>query len=303
MKTCIPVQLDELAYAAVRGADSESFLQGQLSSDLRQLSVSQAQISSYNSAKGRMLAVTHLLRADDTIMLELHRDIAAAACKRLRMFVLRAKVSISERNDYAAFGLLGTDAAAVLSDLGLPIPEAPLACSHNAQRGITVLRRLGSIPRYSVHAKPEALTPIIGAVGPLQDFSHWRRADIDAGVPTVYAATADHFIPQTANLDLLGGISFDKGCYTGQEIVARLHYLGEVKRRLFAASVTGAPPIPGSDVRDADGVSAGEIVDAVADIDRNGSLLSVVLQLSRADTMLQLDDGRVLTLSPDGRAI
>lgn len=301
MKTCIPVQLDELVYATVRGADAESFLQGQLSNDLRQLSDAHAQIGSYNSAKGRMLAVMHLLRRDDATVLELHRDIATATCKRLRMFVMRAKVSIAEANDLGAFGLIGATAAARLAELGLPAPETPLACAHAAQPGITVLRRFGSVPRYSVHAPPEVLAPIIDTVGPLQEFAHWRRADINAGVPTVYAATTDHFVPQTANLDLLGGISFDKGCYTGQEIVARLHYLGQVKRRLCVATVGGAPPAPGSDVRDADGNSAGEIVDAVADVD--GSLASLVLQLGRADASLQLDDGRALKLLRDPRAV
>jgi folate-binding protein YgfZ len=292
MKNCIPVQLDELVHTTVRGADADAFLQGQLSNDLRLLTDSRAQLGSYNSAKGRMLAVIQLRRRGDDIVLELHRDIAAATCKRLRMFVLRAKVVIADDDGVGAFGLVGADAAAQLAELGLPAPQAPLELAHDESRGLSVLRRLGATPRYSVHAPLAAMATLLDAVGPLQCFDHWRRADIDAGVPTVYAATADHFIPQTANLDLLGGISFDKGCYTGQEIVARLHYLGEVKRRLFGLRAPGPAPAPGDEIRSVDGAAAGEVVDAVSDGD--GCRISAIVQLAHANAALQLADGRVL---------
>lgn len=295
MKDCIPIQLDGLAYATVRGADADSFLQGQLSNDLRELREDRAQIGSYNSAKGRMLAALHLLRIGDAIVLELQRDLAAVTCRRLRMFVLRAKVTIDDADGAAdAFGLIGNGAAGVLAGLALPTPTAALACAHDRQRGLVVMRRLGKLPRFSVHGSRAALAPLVEALGALDDFGHWRRADIQAGVPAVYPQTADHFIPQTANLDLLGGIGFDKGCYTGQEIVARLHYLGQVKRRMFVAAVDGAAPPPGSEVRRPDGVAAGEIVDATADGEH--SIASVVLQLAHADSALQLADGRKLRL-------
>ena len=292
MKPCIPVQLDALVHVAVRGDDALSFLQGQLSNDLRQLSPERGQIGSYNSAKGRMLAVAHLLRCGDAIVLELHRDIAAATCRRLRMFVLRSRVTIDEDDTLASFGLIGDQSAMRLAELTLPVPAAALDCAQDTERGITVLRRFGEMPRYSVHGTPAALAPLLAAVGPLQDFAHWRRADIEAGVPTVYAATSDHFVPQTANLDRLDGISFDKGCYTGQEIVARLHYLGQIKRRLFVARTDGQPPAPGDEIRSADGAAAGEIVDAVGE--GPGALVAAVLQLAHADTTLQLTDGRAL---------
>ncbi len=292
MKSCIPVQLDALVHVTVRGDDALSFLQGQLSNDLRQLSPERAQIGSYNSAKGRMLAVAHLLRCGDAIVLELHRDIAAATCRRLRMFVLRSRVTIDEDDALASFGLIGDQSALRLAELSLPVPASALDCAQDTERGITVLRRFGEMPRYSVHGTTAALAPLLVAVGPLQDFANWRRADIEAGVPTVYAATSDRFVPQTANLDRLGGISFDKGCYTGQEIVSRLHYLGQIKRRLFVARIDGQPPAPGDEIRSADGAAAGEIVDAVGE--DTGALVATVLQLAQADTMLQLTDGRAL---------
>lgn len=282
-------RLDLAHVLRASGADATAFLQGQLSSDLRLLSETRAQISSYNSPKGRMLALPHLIRTPDGILIELHASVAAATLKRLRMFVLRAKVTLDDAAaELQTLGLIGEGAAQWLHEQGLPAPTAPLDSADDPARRITVVRRLGALPRYSLTAPPDVLAAF--GTGDAIDLA-WRRADIDAGVPVVTAQTSDHFVAQMANLDLLGGISFDKGCYTGQEIVARLHYLGQLKRRMFQARIDGPAPLPGSDVRAGDGDSAvGEIVDAVDD--GNGSVASLVLQLAHAQRDdLQLTDG------------
>jgi folate-binding protein YgfZ len=241
------LKLTHLAYFRAKGADNVNFLQGQLSSDVRRLSETKAQISSYNSPKGRMLAVLHLFRSGEDITLEIHRSISESVLKRLRMYVLRSKVVLDE-TDFA-FGLMGPDAGEILTKLGLP------------QNGIQVIQRLGDLPRFSLHASPEKLSTLarqLAELLPQGNESDWKRADIEAGLPTVYPETQDRFVPQWCNLDQLGGISFDKGCYTGQEIVARIHYLGEVKRRMKLVHLT-----------DCAGLSAGsqtgygEIVDAL----------------------------------------
>ena len=128
----------------------------------------------------------------------------------------------------------------------------------------------------SVHGEVAGLATL-----PALGFEAWRRADLVAGVPTVYAESREMFVPQMANIDLLGGISFNKGCYTGQEIVARLHYLGQLKRRMFLlrALVDARPGMPVYDAA-GDGQAVGEVVDAVADGD--ATLLLAVLQLSHA---------------------
>jgi tRNA-modifying protein YgfZ len=293
MNHCNPIQLDKLVYLRAHGADTDAFLQGQLSNDLRQLVAERAQLSSYNSAKGRMLAVLHLLRDAEGVTLEVHRDVADALLRRLRMFVLRARVTIEPATDRAAIGLLGADAPARLAALQLPTPDAPLAMACDTARGIGVMRRLGTQPRYSLHGSVEAIDGLRTQLGPAQAYAPWRRADIEAGVPVVYAATSDRFVPQMANLDRLGGISFDKGCYTGQEIVARLHYLGQLKRRMFAFRCDGPPPAPGTELR-SDGSAAGEVVDAVDAAD-GGSLIGAVVQLAQLESGdLRLADGRAL---------
>ena len=279
-----------------------SFLQGQLSSDLRQLRPARAQISSYNSPKGRMLAVLHLIADGDAILVELHRSILEATLKRLRMFVLRSKLTIVDASsDVRALGLIGETAAQTLAAAGLPVPASALDCVRDDARGLIVLRRLGDIPRYSVIGPAAAIDAMTATLGETAPFDGWRRADIEAGVPVVYPQTADHFVPQMANLDLFDGIGFEKGCYTGQEIVARLHYLGQLKRRLFVCHIDGAAPAPapGDDVVSGEPpAAAGEIVDAV--VSEGAAIASVVLQLSHRDSAdLRLADGRAVRILRD----
>lgn len=271
----------QLSWLRVRGDDASTFLQGQLSNDLRKLTAETAQLSSYSSAKGRMLAVVFLVRCDDEILIELPRSIADACLSRLKMFVLRAKLTIEKADDLDALAIYGTDAAAILSQYGLPAPAVARQCANSAD-GLIVVRRLGDVTRYSViggHEKIAALRAKFGEGLRQDEGKHWRRADIESGIPVVLPETRDHFVAQMANLDLLGGISFDKGCYTGQEIIARLHYLGTLKRRMFIARIDGPAPEPGSAVHQVgESQAVGEIVDAVAD--SRGAMATVVLQLA-----------------------
>ncbi|TJY63084.1 folate-binding protein YgfZ [Sinimarinibacterium sp. CAU 1509] len=282
MNTTIGLPLDELTLLRASGADAREFLQGQLSSDLRKLSPQAAQISSYNSPKGRMLAVLHLIQDEESVLIELHASIASAVIGRLRMFVLRSRVTLDEPGPaLRSIGLIGPDAASALAALGLSTPDAAMACSRNGD-GLCALRRHGATPRYSVvgpGAAVEAAAQTLSRSCTLNldaPFEVWRRAQIEAGEPVVVTATSDHFVPQMANLDQLGGIAFDKGCYTGQEIVARLHYLGNLKRRLFVCDLDGAAPQAGDDVLSGDS-TVGEIVDAVGD--GHSAIASAVLQL------------------------
>lgn len=293
------------AFLRVRGADAEAFLQGQLSNDLRRLTPGRAQLSSYSSAKGRMLAVLLLLRVDEDIFIELPRAIAVPTLARLKMFVLRARLTIELAEDVDALALLGADAPAMMAFFDLPVPEAPLECRRSAT-GLTVVRALGTLPRYTALGPREAIAALRAKV-PAALFEPegrlWRRADIEEGIPVVLPETRDHFVAQMANLDLLGGISFEKGCYTGQEIVARLHYLGQLKRRMFVARIDGAAPAPGTSVLAGNETQAvGEIVDAV-DIEEGAAVASVVLQLAAAGRPLHVEGSGAalrITAGPPG---
>ena len=210
---------DSWARLRVTGADAETFLQGQLSCDVR---VPQPRWTSYNSPKGRMLAVLHLARDGQDFDLHLPPSLVEPVTRRLRMFVMRSKVTIE------TFAPRDAD------------------------------------DRVAIRA---------------------RRDLIEAGVPVVYPETQDRWVAQMANLDLVGGISFDKGCYTGQEVVARLHYLGNLKKRLFRVRGHGPAPAPGTAIRNAAGdvQSVGEIVDAVPDGD-DRFVASAVLQVALAQS-------------------
>ncbi|TXH06395.1 MAG: folate-binding protein [Nevskiaceae bacterium] len=277
--------LTHLGLIRARGEDARSFLQGQLSNDVRRLDTGLGQLTSYNSPKGRMLAVLQLIADGDDVLIELPRSVLPAVLKRLRLYVLRARLTLDDVSDaMPPLGLAGPQAAALLAAQGLTVPLAPQQCCRAGGR--IVLRRLGDTPRYTLYGPPEALDALRAAWRDLAAGSDddWRRLDILAGVPTVVPETSDHFVPQMANLDRLGGISFDKGCYTGQEIVARLHYLGQLKRRMFQGRVDGPGTVaPGTDVYDAEDPQAvGEVVQAVPDGD--GQLLSLVLQLNHAQS-------------------
>lgn len=287
------IPLDPLATLRAHGADADTFLQGQLSNDLRALTPERGQFSSFNSAKGRMLAIFHLLRDGSDVLLELPDEIADITLKRLRMFVLRAAVTLENISpQYAAVGLIGSAANDQLAQLQLPVPSQPMDCIRDHARGITVFRRHGQTPRFSLHAPRAVLTALMPLLGEPAPYCAWQRAQIEAGEPVIYNATRDHFVPQMANLDQLGGISFDKGCYTGQEIVARLHYLGQIKRRLYLCSSEGARPPPGAEVLCA-GAVIGEVVDAVDT--SAGTLFSAVLQTTFAErTDLHLADTRAV---------
>jgi folate-binding protein YgfZ len=267
----IAVPLAQLGLIDVRGPDAAAFLQGQLSNDVRAVTPERAQLTSCNSPKGRLLAVAHLLRQGDAFLLELHQGVLEGLLKRLKMYVLRSKVTLAHDPGRALYGIAGPGAAGVLAALGLPAPEAPLACAWAGEVG--VLRRLGAAPRYTL------LVPAADGAGMWARLAEraaagsetdWRRLDIEAGVPTVYPQTQDRFVAQMCNLDALGGISFDKGCYTGQEIIARVHYRGAVKRHMELRRLDGDPPAPGARL------DAGEVVDAVTAADGRSSLALVV---------------------------
>ena len=272
------------ALLRVSGADADTFLQGQLGNDLRKLSLGRSQISSYSSPKGRMLATMTLSRDVDAsaVDIELPRPLAEAIARRLRMFVLRSKVQIADA-PLSLLGLRGPGASAALTAAGLPVPSLPLQTDH--ADGLRVMRRFGSLPRYSLYGPADRLDAVrgllIGASG--ADEPLWRYDDVVAGVPVVLPATQDHFVAQMTNLDRLDGISFDKGCYTGQEIVARLHYLGQLKRRMYCCRGQGPAPEAGAPVYDGSEPQAvGEVALAAPAPEGDGFVAAVVLQISQA---------------------
>jgi folate-binding protein YgfZ len=286
--------LTHLGRILASGADAETFLQGQLSNDLRLLTPELGQLSSYNSPKGRVLAVLALLRAGDCVELETSQELVAPLLKRLRMFVLRAKIQLEDCSQtIGVIGLAGPQAAQLLQQAGLPVP-AQQPWSVRTQDQVRIVSRPGTSPRFSLHAPADIATGLwqrLSALAQPVGTAAWRLLDVLAGVPSVVTATQDHFVAQMLNLDRCNAISFTKGCYTGQEVVARLHYLGQLKRRMFLLYTQDAEPRPGTHIYVAggDGQAVGEVVAAAPHPERHCALLAVLQLSAAASADLRLD--------------
>ena len=236
-------RLHRYGLLSVSGADAREFLHAQLTNDILNLPPERAALAGWCSAKGRLLATFLVIPAPQGFLLQLARDLAPVVAKRLSLFVLRSKVKIADESDaWAQFGLFGAPASSVTwegDSASVPVDDS---------------RALRLAPA-SAASLPCTL-----------DEEAWYAAEIRAGRPLITAATQDQFVPQMVNLEILGGVDFRKGCYPGQEIVARAQYRGQVKRRMVRLPAPGGTPLkPGDEYK------GGTVLDSAG-----GELLAVV---------------------------
>ena len=261
---------DELCVLAAKGEDALSFLQGQISNDLAAAGLDSACLAGYCTAQGRLLAtgvfsqgpVDPANAGAHNISIVLRTDIAAAVSKRLSMFVLRSKVKIAP----AALGVAGVFASShaldsLRSALAHDLPLTPWQALHTASgTWIAAPASLGTHRWWWLASEQATKASALNWTALTQtlhagEASSWFATDIQQGLPWIEAKTQDLFIPQTLNLDLIQGVSFTKGCYPGQEIVARSHYRGTLKRRMTLARIDvplNANITPGVDVYEGD---------------------------------------------------
>ena len=267
------VALDTLRVLAISGPDRVGFLQGQLTQDVTAARPDRTILAGWADAKGRLLFSGHLcvlpIAAEEALALLVPAELADALAKRLRLYVLRVKAQVS-LPDIAITGLLGEGALADHGRSGMPSVQA-----------------YGDGSRH--FAFSATATPVLPGVEGAP-CSEWELAEIRAGIPVILPATRGEFVPQMVNLDLLGGISFTKGCYTGQEIVARMKYLGRVKRRMLHFSCAELPPAAGAPVYGERGV-VGQVVRAAPAA--GSSEFLAVLVLDDLPGPFFLDVGRV----------
>jgi folate-binding protein YgfZ len=255
----IIADLSHLGLLQVGGEDAQSFLQGQVTNDVKLLNGSNSHYAGYCNPKGRLLAIFLAFAHQGHFKLQMNGALKEAMMKRLKMYVLRSKVVVEDKTDeIIRFGIAGTEAAIALKAHFGNVPEE----HHQLQEHgtATLLRLPGTTMRYEIFTRPEHAAEIwttlrkhcepVGSEG-------WEWHEIQAGIPDITPATQEAFVPQMLNLDVLGGINFKKGCYTGQEIVARTHYLGKVKRRMHLGHIAAdAAPAPGSSVYGTDNAEA-----------------------------------------------
>ncbi len=274
-----------LSTIALRGADARNFLQGQLSADLDALGPQRVQLASCNSSQGRVQAVLWIVQRSDGIALILPAAMVESIAARLRKYVLRAKVEIG--TDALKVALERTSGCAAPSTDRDARLRAMQPLDHFEDGGISHLRLPGheSVLLLAQHATASAAAA---------DHS-WRLEGIRAGLPQVYPQTHEAFVAQMLNLDLLGGIDFEKGCYTGQEIIARTHYRGAIKRRMLRYAAQCPPPAPGARIL-ADESHAGDVVDAAPTAD--GCEMLVVVSLAQRERTLTLEASPAVALEP-----
>lgn len=292
LRAPVVTALDELGVIAVDGAAAAAFLQAQLSNDSRALDAQAVQLNGYCTPKGRLLAVFDQWRDGDRHLLQLPREILAPLVKRLSMFVLRAKVTlVDDSAQWATLGLLGPGARLLLARV---FGSAPAAGESAAIADLRVSRLpdgTRAVERFVLRGAPARIAALRGELGAAGVGSGvWWWSQIDAARPTVVAATQDAFVPQMINLEVLGGVNFKKGCYPGQEVVARSQYLGKLRRRMHLAQVDGGAARAGADVCAAGAAEpVGRIVLAAAAPGGGMDLLFEAPVEHLAERQLQLD--------------
>lgn len=281
-------ELGHLGFICASGEEAESFLQNQLSNDIKKVSESRSQLNAYCTAKGRALSLFRTFKYDDSYYLQLPVERIDPTLKRLRMFVLMTKVTLEDTSDkLVAIGIAGSNAKNNLGKIITTVPEDDNQCVRDGE--LLACKIPGKVSRYMIVANTDKAIETWSNLAPnckLCAHTAWSYLDIHAGLPQIYEANSEAFVPQMLNLHNLDGVSFQKGCYPGQEVVARMHFLGKLKRRMYLAHVgSDNPPVVGDFVfaeGDESKEGVGKVVDSQANPEGGYDLLTV-LQIASAE--------------------
>lgn len=298
--------LQHLALIEAAGDEAEDFLQGQLTNDVREVTAGRAQLSAWCSPRGRVLTCLLVFRHDGRLLLQLPETLLESTLARMRMYLLRAKATLENASaSWMRIGVVGEAAASRLSNRFGGLPETPDDV-HGAD-GLSIIRLRGRRPRYQIVGTVHSVTSVWNdcrSVALAAGADAWELLDIDAGLASIGPATADAFVPQMINFDRIGGVSFTKGCYVGQEIVARSQHLGRIKRRMMLAHWDGSVPIGAGDTLQGPGDPASlkaQVVNAAAAPAGGFDILAVLPVDAAAEVPAvgaTLADGSRLTLNP-----
>ena len=295
-KTPLPAQLQDTLCALndngilyVGGEDATEFLQHQLSNDISLIDSTSAQLSSFSNAKGRMIAIFRVIQIDGGYLLIMPAAILQDVMQLLQKYVIRAQVVLADITD--SFARIGVSVK--LGDL--PVDERfPDQINQVYQSDSLISLRVQASDdqaRYLIltNDEQEAIALVKSPFGALAYSSSdsWRLQEIKAGVPTLYPQTMQAFVLQMSNLQLLDGVSFKKGCYPGQEVVARMQYLGKLKRQMYLAQIDSAIcPQPGDELKAKSSEAndgSGKVVDAVR-LNGTSCLLLFIAQIDKAES-------------------
>ncbi|MEY3219758.1 MAG: hypothetical protein RIT27_1115 [Pseudomonadota bacterium] len=282
--------LSHIGIIEISGEDAQTFLQGQLTNDVRQVSLEKSQLTAWCNAKGRVLATFRLWKKENAFYLVLPQDNIAAVLKRLSMYVLRSKVKLREMTDEMhAIGLSGN-----FNQL-LNLPDQENSVSFQEDKWI--LRLSGKKPNWLVISTTEGLQKFTQSLDKSvisAGKAVWDLLEILNGIPQITSTTTDLFTPHMLNLQAIEGVSFKKGCYVGQEIVSRTQYLGKVKRRIFLAKVASQTPTIGDNLVVEGEENTAQIVNVAPHFDGDCYLLAVISNAAVEMNKVHLSSGEPL---------
>ncbi len=292
----IIVDLSHFGLVSAHGEDSVTFLQGQVTCDCTKVSLQSSQLAAICNQKGRVVTFMRLFQQDESLYLHMPADRVEDTLSRLRMYIMRSKTTLEDVSDnFVSIGLSGPNAESLLQSSHIDIPEKT---NDSAQKeGLTIIRIAGPHPRFILFGTLEIMKKLwseldvhAAPAGP----AAWQLLDIQSGVPVIYSSTSELFVPQMLNLQIIDAINFKKGCYTGQEVVARMQYLGKLKKQMYIANIPDSnAPLPGSKLYSpsySDSQSCGQIVNAQITADGSHDVLAVVDIKAQADDDVHLEE-------------
>ena len=277
--------LSQFALLRFSGDDAQAFLHNQLTCDVGALAPGRSTFGAYCTPKGRMLATFLLWRSEQGFFMQLPSPLREPIQKQLSRFILRSKVKADDiSGDWVLFGVAGSDATGLVRQVTGQAPQG----THEVAQGSNAMVIHLPGDRFEIVVARDQASRVLEALAAGTDKAdpeYWEWLEIGAGIPTILPATQEAFVPQMVNLDLIGGVSFEKGCYPGQEIVARMHYRGTLKQRMYLASIAGTEkPQPGDKLYGAEfgDQACGTIVNA-ARSPAGGFDALAVIQIASAD--------------------
>jgi folate-binding protein YgfZ len=295
--------LSSYSTLVVAGDDAVSFMQGQFTNDVEKIDADNSQMNGFCNKKGRMIANFRLFTYQQNYFLSIKNDLVDLSIEHLQNYILRAHVAIQDVSEQLIhLGLSGSDSPALLAEFIKTINEEVDSVSHNDD--YIAIRVAGPQTRYEIfcsleHAKTlwEKLSKKVDVI----DASSWDYLNIQAGLPYIDSHTSGEFVPQMVNMELINGVSFTKGCFTGQEIVARMHYLGKLKKRCYKIHIATEEQPKAGDKLFAENARAGQNTGTLIMTEKNpdsGYDALAVIQIADTESKLFLNgaDGPTVTV-------
>lgn len=270
------IVLDKTSTIKVEGDDRVQFLQGQLTQDINLISQNKALYAGFCNPKGRVLAFMLCYLNHESIHIQIDSSVQEFILQKLRMYILRSKVSLNLVNEtFTCIGFVGSKAL-----LAKKIQPPKNYLDIIQSDGIMIMRLGIDDDRYQLMGETSKINDFMKlnfSEYSSMSFDDWNNLNILDGIPEIYPTTQEAFIPQSLNMDLIEGINFKKGCYTGQEIVARTHYLGRVKRRMYRVFIKSQVDLnPGDQILNKNGEEIGQLVRSAK---QNGDKTNMLIEL------------------------